>query len=216
LTFQILEIQLTDNNDPYFLHHLQINEDLFHSLKSEQNLLVDFEKFPSKFVELLENCLLSNKEETPKFVCKLISEPASDHSIFNIVETNSFKHINHLSLSFIPGDDGTIKQYLAHIVKEFKSHNLSLNSKLLQTEANLSANISANDSIISKLRYELDNMALKQQQDQSELKLSSAKCLSQEREKAMVEEDAIRRQYEMKIRELERNNECEVYFYNIR
>lgn len=202
---------MTDSSDPYFLHHLQINEDDFHMLKTEQNLLVEFEKFPLKFVELLEACITSHSEENPKFVCKLISEPQAEKSVFSIVETNSFKHINHLSLSFIPGDDATIKQYLAFLVKEFKAEISVLNKRLSQTEENLGTKISEDESVISMLSRDLDKLKLSHQQERSDLQLNHAKALSNEREKAITEADNIRRQYEGKIRDLERQHELEVF-----
>jgi spindle assembly abnormal protein 6 len=69
-------------------------------------------------VELLEACLSEQSKESPKFICQLVSEgPAA---MLSIIETNSFKHINHLSLRFVPGDDAAVKQYLSLLVKQFK------------------------------------------------------------------------------------------------
>lgn len=55
--WKVLQITLTDESDPFFLFQLEIGEEDFHQLKSEQNLLVDFSEFPYKFVELLEECI---------------------------------------------------------------------------------------------------------------------------------------------------------------
>ena len=63
---QVLEVQLTDESDPFFLYQLDIGEDDFHTLKSEQNLLVDFAHFPVKFIELLEECIACRNDEHPK------------------------------------------------------------------------------------------------------------------------------------------------------
>ena len=38
----------------------------------------------------------------------------------NVVETNPFKHLNHLSLKFVPGSDSDVKKYLADCLKQFK------------------------------------------------------------------------------------------------
>ena len=38
----------------------------------------------------------------------------------NIVETNPFKHLNHLSLKFMPGSDADVKKYLVDCLKQFK------------------------------------------------------------------------------------------------
>ena len=48
-----------------FLYTLNLNETEFLTLKTEQSLLVDFQCFPSKLMELLELCInnQSSKEE---------------------------------------------------------------------------------------------------------------------------------------------------------
>ncbi|XP_077496414.1 uncharacterized protein LOC144107286 [Amblyomma americanum] len=51
-----LQIQLTDDADPFFVYTLTLTEEDFQSLKAQQGLLVDFLSFPQKFVDLLELC----------------------------------------------------------------------------------------------------------------------------------------------------------------
>lgn len=41
-------------------------------------------------------------------------------SSVSIVETNQFKHLSHISLTFRPGNDSAVKQYLAVRLAEFK------------------------------------------------------------------------------------------------
>lgn len=53
---QVLTMELTDEQDPLFLFQLSCSEQDFHILKSEQQLLVDFQAFPQSFVELLNFC----------------------------------------------------------------------------------------------------------------------------------------------------------------
>jgi predicted DCC family thiol-disulfide oxidoreductase YuxK len=53
---QVLMMELTDEQDPLFLFQLSCSEQDFHILKSEQQLLVDFQAFPQSFVELLNFC----------------------------------------------------------------------------------------------------------------------------------------------------------------
>lgn len=61
----------TRQADAYLLYTLDISEDEFHSLKTEQSLLVDFQTFPSKLVELLRQCQASASDEHPRFVAVL-------------------------------------------------------------------------------------------------------------------------------------------------
>jgi hypothetical protein len=55
-----------------------------------------------------------------RFVCRLSSQPHLNKAMLSVVETNSFRNIVHISLSFIPGNDAAVKVYLAGLVKEFK------------------------------------------------------------------------------------------------
>ena len=112
----MLRVQVTSETDPFFFHHMEVSEDEFQSLKVEQSILVDFAQFPDKFIELLEECIASRGEENPRFLAVLRvgadGEPDQNSSL-GVVETNKFKHLSHISLAFKPGDDASIKQYLA-------------------------------------------------------------------------------------------------------
>ncbi len=41
-------------------------------------------------------------------------------AVLNIVETNPFRHLNHLSLKFVPASDTYLKKYLAECLIAFK------------------------------------------------------------------------------------------------
>lgn len=127
-----MDIQLTDQDDPFFFFRLELGEEDFHNLKTEQNLLVDFFQFPSKLIELLEACIKHRNDETPKhvlfavdlvnirFIARLSSETCSRNVSLAINETNSFKQINHLRLQLISGNDLAIKNHLAQVTRELK------------------------------------------------------------------------------------------------
>jgi spindle assembly abnormal protein 6 len=61
-------VQITNELDPFFFYSLEVNEDDFQSLKVEQCILVDFATFPYKFIELLEQCIVSSCTDNPRFV----------------------------------------------------------------------------------------------------------------------------------------------------
>ena len=42
------------------------------------------------------------------------------YSTLNIVETNPFKHLIHLSLKVLPGDDAAVKRFLSDCLQEHK------------------------------------------------------------------------------------------------
>uniref|UniRef100_A0A8C3S3F9 Spindle assembly abnormal protein 6 homolog n=1 Tax=Chelydra serpentina TaxID=8475 RepID=A0A8C3S3F9_CHESE len=117
-------VRITDDADPLFLCSLAIGEEDFQSLKSQQGLLVDFSAFPQKFIDLLEQCILEQRKQVPRFLIQLVtSSPALDcmPAYLNVVETNPFKHLTHLSLKLLAGSDSDIKKYLAICIKNLKA-----------------------------------------------------------------------------------------------
>lgn len=132
---QVLAIEITDEQDPFFLYAMEIGEQEFHSLKHEQSLLVDFLTFPHKLLELLR---MSNRnyEESPKLIYTM-SRINAHEATFNIIETNLFKQLVHLSLRFRSGNDEIIKTHLASRLKEFKASCEDLQQRLNQTEESL-------------------------------------------------------------------------------
>ncbi|MGH0158959.1 UNVERIFIED_CONTAM: hypothetical protein FKN15_036652 [Acipenser sinensis] len=111
-----LVVRITDDVDPYFLYNLVISEEDFQSLKVQQGLLVDFSAFPQKFIDLLHQCIQEQDKDNPRFLLQFLSStPVLDHTSahLNIVETNAFKHLTHLSLQLLHGTDVEIKKYLA-------------------------------------------------------------------------------------------------------
>lgn len=59
----------------------------------------------------------------PRFLLQLVSSASVlDHTpvSLNVVETNPFKHLTHLSLKFLPGNDVEVKKFLASCLKCLK------------------------------------------------------------------------------------------------
>ncbi|XP_050819575.1 spindle assembly abnormal protein 6 homolog isoform X2 [Gopherus flavomarginatus] len=140
-----LVVQLTDDTDPFFLYNLVISEEDFQSLKCQQGLLVDFSAFPQRFVDLLQQCIQEQNKDTPRFLLQLVSSASVlDHTpaFLNVVETNPFKHLTHLSLKFLPGNDAEIKKFLAICLKCIKEEKSLLEQKLKKTEDDLTRQLS--------------------------------------------------------------------------
>lgn len=48
LAGRILRLQLTSEDDPFFLHTMEVSEEDFQTLKADQAILVDFGAFPQE------------------------------------------------------------------------------------------------------------------------------------------------------------------------
>ncbi|XP_046445100.1 spindle assembly abnormal protein 6 homolog [Daphnia pulex] len=117
-----LQIEITDEDDPYIFYSLRMSEEDFSVLKSQQGLLIDFSSFPAKFVQLVERCVTEHQTESPKFLIliRYQNEMSKPCFVFEIVETNPFKHLCHLSLRLSEGGETQIKKHLSLKLRQLK------------------------------------------------------------------------------------------------
>ncbi|KAJ8277762.1 hypothetical protein GJAV_G00079590 [Gymnothorax javanicus] len=201
-----LVVRLTDDADPYFLYNLAISEEDFQSLKVQQGLLVDFSAFPQKFIDLLNQCLSEQEKDNPRFLLQL-SSPSSvlDHSpaSLNIVETNAFKHLTHLSLKLLHGTDLEIKKYLAICLSCVKEDKKLLEQKLKRTEEDLSRQLSYTQQTLAEKSRELDKLRSEWTCQTTALSNQHCQELTVEREKALEIQTKLQQQSEQLRREVE-------------
>uniref|UniRef100_A0A6Q2XEW6 Spindle assembly abnormal protein 6 homolog n=1 Tax=Esox lucius TaxID=8010 RepID=A0A6Q2XEW6_ESOLU len=201
------EERLTDDTDPYFLYNLAISEEDFQSLKVQQGLLVDFASFPQKFIDLLNQCISEEDRDHPKFLLQLSSpsSPVLDHSPanLNVVETNAFKHLTHLSLKLLHGTDLELKKYLAVCLSTVKEEKQQLEKRLTKTEDDLSRQLSYAQQTLSEKSRELDKLRSEWTSQTSALSSSHSQDLTAEREKALETQTRLQQQNEQLRRELE-------------
>ena len=80
---RLLRVEITDDSNHLFLYTLDVNEADFHELKRDQSLLVDFGAFPSKFIELLEQCLISDSAASSSASSAASTPPRASSSLKN-------------------------------------------------------------------------------------------------------------------------------------
>ncbi|CAK9872377.1 unnamed protein product [Sphagnum jensenii] len=189
-TTKVLQVQITNELDPFFFYSLEVNEDDFQTLKVEQCILVDFATFPYKFIELLEQCIISASHDSSRFLAVL--HIRTGDSTFTVVETNQFKHLSHLSLVFRQGNDCVIKQFLAGRLAEYKSINGDLHEKLRRTLYSLEKALRD----VNCLSGELGELKENHCRIVSELKAEYTLELAHEKEKVMQETAELKHQHE--------------------
>ncbi|XP_032923412.1 spindle assembly abnormal protein 6 homolog isoform X2 [Catharus ustulatus] len=201
-----LAVRLTDDTDPFFLYNLVISEEDFQSLKSQQGLLVDFSAFPQKFIDLLQQCIQEQNKDIPRFLLQLVSSaPALDHTpvSLNVVETNPFKHLTHLSLKFLPGTDAEIKKFLANCLKCLKEDKIMLEEKLKKTEEDLTRQLSYTQQSLSEKSRELDKLKNEWASYTTALSNKHSQELTSEKERALQAQTQYQQQHEQQKKELE-------------
>ncbi|XP_061095155.1 spindle assembly abnormal protein 6 homolog isoform X2 [Conger conger] len=201
-----LVVRLTDDTDPYFLYNLAISEEDFQSLKVQQGLLVDFSAFPQKFIDLLNQCISEQDKDYPRFLLQL-SSPSSvlDHSpaSLNVIETNAFKHLTHLSLKLLHGTDLEIKKYLAICLSCVKEEKRLLEQKFKRTEEDLTRQLSYTQQTLAEKSRDLDRLRSEWTTQTSALSNQHCQELTSEREKALELQTALQQQSEQLRREVE-------------
>ncbi|KAJ3218845.1 Spindle assembly abnormal protein 6 [Dinochytrium kinnereticum] len=212
---KVLEVELTDEADLFFLYQIQIGEDDFQTLRHEQNLLVDFLQFPSKFLELLELCREHGYEDNPKFLAQLSSYSNADTVLFSIVETNSFKHITHISMKLIRGNDSSVKVHLADLIKQHKKNeNSSLKLRLDETTKSLSAQLQDVSHTSSGLSTELEKLKISHAEQASRLELKYSKMIAAEKDQSVAEREALKRKHDEEKFGLQRSYEDKIVRLN--
>ncbi|XP_037762856.1 spindle assembly abnormal protein 6 homolog isoform X1 [Chelonia mydas] len=201
-----LVVQLTDDTDPFFLYNLVISEEDFQSLKCQQGLLVDFSAFPQRFIDLLQQCIQEQNKDTPRFLLQLVSSASVlDHApaFLNVVETNPFKHLTHLSLKFLPGNDADIKKFLAICLKCIKEEKSLLEQKFKKTEDDLTRQLSYTQQSLSEKSRELDKLRSEWTSHTTTLTNKHTQELTNEKEKALQVQTQYQQQHEQQKKELE-------------
>lgn len=205
----VLHMEVTHDEDFYFLYTMQVSEEEYHELKSEQSLLVDFAGFPPQFVELLQACQRGQIGElnAGKFIAVL---DLANLPIFKIVEANQFKQLTHLALRFQPGTDATVKAYLAsrlrHAQKEANERAVLIENLKKQAELRDDALEKTKDEV-SQLKSELNKVTEKLNNEHAETlarqKEESLRLLSQTQNAASEQARKQQETADRRITELE-------------
>lgn len=145
---QEINLTLTDEKDPLFHYSLIIGEQEFHVLKQEQSLLIDFQQFVSKFLEMIELCesgLIINNNNVNNNNNYYNSQSKSgaldtnyimifhltnlSEGLLIVQEITRFRQLNHLILKTKSANDSVLKSYLSSKVKEYKLKSESYKDK---------------------------------------------------------------------------------------
>jgi spindle assembly abnormal protein 6 len=60
------------------------------------------------------------------------------YAYLNVIEINPFKHLCHLQLTFMPGNDSDVKKYLTTCLQGLRENYIKLNKEYDDNKMNLS------------------------------------------------------------------------------
>lgn len=110
---------------------LDLTEEEFYSIRSEQNLLVDFHNFPYKLIELLQKCLaFPASEPAAPFFAQLTVNPQDNTALLAFIERTSFRQVTQLSLKLKSVESDVLKKKLADLLRNYREQINSLQSQL--------------------------------------------------------------------------------------
>nr|XP_057929336.1 spindle assembly abnormal protein 6 homolog isoform X2 [Doryrhamphus excisus] len=200
-----LLVRLTDDLDPSFLFNLTISEEDYQSLKVQQGLLIDFSSFPEKLIELLGLCQSEQHSNHPRFQLLLSCDSPllEGLALFSVVETNSFRNLNHLSLRFTQGSDKHIKDYLAECLSSLKAEKQAVEVKLHKTEEDLSRQLNYAQQTLSEKTKELDKLRSEWTLQTGSLSSRHSNELQAEREKVSELESRLQQETQKLRHDLE-------------
>ncbi|XP_072271120.1 spindle assembly abnormal protein 6 homolog isoform X3 [Pyxicephalus adspersus] len=124
----------------------------------------------------------------------------------NIIETNPFKHLVHLSLKLLEGNDSDVKKYLANCIKSLKSENYVLKGTLQKSEEELSQKLSVTQQALAEKCKELDKLRNEWTLQTSLLTSRQAQEIAAEKEKLSQLQAQYQFQHEQQKKELESSN----------
>ncbi|KAM4050503.1 spindle assembly abnormal protein 6 homolog [Anomaloglossus baeobatrachus] len=201
-----LVVRLSDDNDPFFLYNLTLGEEDFLSLKNQQGLLVEFSAFPQRFIDLLEQCIFEQDKTVPRFLLQLLTSANGLECMsgcLNIIETNPFKHLVHLSLKLLEGNDSDVKKYLADCIKSLKLENCVLKGKLQKSEEDFSQTLGLTQQTLDEKCKELNKLRNEWTSQKSLITGRHTQEITAEREKVLQIQTQYQHQYEQQKKELE-------------
>ncbi|RWS11833.1 hypothetical protein B4U79_05594 [Dinothrombium tinctorium] len=174
-----VNIKINDENDPFFVYTLNLNEDAFLSLKSSQGILVDFIAFPQRLIELFNLCADEQCKENAKFLLNLTIEESkirsSNCAHLEVIETNVFKHLSHLSLKLHSLDECVLKNYVLNSFKNLRNEKQKLENSLKYAEIEFNEKFKNGSEILNAKCKEIECLKSDYQRllNESDLKLKN-------------------------------------------
>ncbi|KAH0478773.1 MAG: hypothetical protein KVP17_001290 [Porospora cf. gigantea B] len=132
------KLTISNDKDVFLLYSLSVDAMVYSDMKENQRLLVNFESFPKKLVEMLRSCIDGR-----------LAAHASLHGMdaqLQILERNQFRELTHLVLKLHRADEPVLRKHLAAKMIQLKSACTVLQRQL--EDANETRDTALNDAAV--------------------------------------------------------------------
>jgi hypothetical protein len=102
-----LRIELTSENDVFFLYESTFTAQDYADLQSKQKLKIDFDRFP----QVLVNIIAKNVDSKGEFTLAFLQD-ARNHGVLIFQQNLQFKSVEIFSLEFVPAQDEFVRDQI--------------------------------------------------------------------------------------------------------
>jgi len=172
-----------------------VGEHDFHLLKRDQSLLVEFNVFPTKLIELVEQCFAAESQAQESGFQSYMPKLDLATGVLSVVETNMFKQLTHISLQLRPGNDAAIKAYLASRL----SLTLAMNRRMTKDLEGVQEILNVAETQKEEIANELQEIRTHKDVEQKTLKSQHTQEVSQMQMTMMSNMEQMREKYEAQL-----------------
>lgn len=212
----IINICISDNDDPCFLYKVGISESDFHSIKQAQNFLIDFQQFPNKILEMLELCKendlsqqnnnnISIMKGTSSFHC-ILEEKQNSEALLLIQEISQFKCSDYLRLILKTPNDSLLKRHISSLCLEYKKKYETSSEESYQ----LKKGLEILESKYNTVSEENKNLIIKKEIELKNNELTNEKIIIEKESRHREEVNRLTSEYNNKLSELMNNHKIYV------
>lgn len=164
-------------------------------LKRDQSLLVEFNVFPTKLIELVEQCFAAESQAQESGFQSYMPKLDLATGVLSVVETNMFKQLTHISLQLRPGNDAAIKAYLASRL----SLTLAMNRRMTKDLEGVQEILNVAETQKEEIANELQEIRTHKDVEQKTLKSQHTQEVSQMQMTMMSNMEQMREKYEAQL-----------------
>uniref|UniRef100_A0A915HI13 Spindle assembly abnormal protein 6 N-terminal domain-containing protein n=1 Tax=Romanomermis culicivorax TaxID=13658 RepID=A0A915HI13_ROMCU len=192
---KVMIMKLTKEDDPLFLRLLEMNEEQFDEIKTQQRLRVKFDEFSAYLVGLFDSCFeysrLASTDSDAKFLH--FTDDRNKRSKLEVVASNKNQTWVYLSLNFVQANENQLQNHLCDTIKKIMISSAEQESKY--------------KSVISDIKRKLQSVEKRITDQENEFKVKEDKMSSAS--KLMKSEfEKEKRYFVNKITKLDEENEC--------